>query len=109
MLDLGDGYHSTTGIFNAPIQGIYLFSVSLGTWCNDKANFNAVIVKNGNWIAAITGHGGENVHQLNQGSVTVAMQLDVGDQVWVKNAHTNDAAIAGWGFSTFTGILIKAM
>ncbi|XP_053403061.1 caprin-2-like [Mercenaria mercenaria] len=76
-LNLDGGYNSNTGIFTAPIGGLYLFSVSIVSGVDPKPLFYVGLVKNGAWLASACGHGGSG--KQDQGSVTVAMQLNAGD------------------------------
>ncbi|XP_045181237.2 uncharacterized protein LOC123540350 [Mercenaria mercenaria] len=106
-LNLGGGYHNQHGLFIAPKSGLYIFSTSLLSYVNAKAEFDASIVKNGNILASAFGHGDSGRH--DQGSVTVVTQLNVGDEISVKNRVIADDAYWGDRYSSFMGILVIEM
>lgn len=80
-LNVGEGYHKLLGTFLAPYDGIYVFSASVMSSVNDHPEVQAAIVKNGTVLARIFGHGDNGRH--DQGSATVTIQLNTGDEVWV--------------------------
>jgi len=102
--NLGGGYHNQHGIFIAPANGVYIFSVSILSWVNDHAEFQADLKKDGVILARAFGHGDSGRH--DQGSVTVATQLQKGNEVWVSLKYPNDDSIYGARYSTFMGCLV---
>ncbi|XP_053386920.1 uncharacterized protein LOC123542592 [Mercenaria mercenaria] len=107
-LNLSGGYNRFTGIFTASKPGLYLFSLSVLSYTDPKPKFNVFIVKNGGSLAKVYGHGGSS-GKRSQGSVTVVMQLNKGDHVWARNVNVHDASIGGWGYTSFTGVLLSAI
>lgn len=107
LLNLGGGYHNQHGLFIAPKPGLYIFSTSVLSYIDAHAEFNAAIVKNGFILATAYGHGDSGRH--DQGSVTVVTQLNVGDEVSVKNINNADDSIWGSTYTTFMGILVVEM
>jgi len=69
-----------------------------------KPEVQAEIVKNGDVLGAIFAHGDSGRH--DQGALTVSVQLNATDEVWVRERYPNDGEIFGARFSTFTGFLI---
>jgi predicted acyltransferase (DUF342 family) len=63
------------------------------------------ITKNGIPLAKVYGLGSSAIAE--QGSVTVATQLNIGDEVWVKHIYPADGDIWGERFTSFTGVLIS--
>ncbi|BFZ19664.1 hypothetical protein BsWGS_22704 [Bradybaena similaris] len=103
ITNIGKGYDTTTGIFTAPLDGLYGFHIHLHTSWNSEA-----------WLALF--HNEENVvtaHGYNyQGSVSAGnfalLTLKAGDRVQVKAIITRSGV--SWEAdnrgSTFSGYLI---
>ncbi|XP_060606622.1 uncharacterized protein LOC132758931 [Ruditapes philippinarum] len=106
-LNLGGGYHHLSGIFIAPVSGIYLFCTSI--LAEHYADIDVGIVKNGIQLAgAYAVSAGQSSY--DQGSASVAVQLNVGDEVWVGNLWPANTQIHGRGMHTsFSGALIVPM
>lgn len=99
-LNLGGAYNNKTGIFVTPIQGLYIFSLSV------RALGNAThidIMKNGEEIGAAF------ADTVDQGSVTVAMQLDYGDTVHASIQRHEDVTIWGDKLTSFMGCLVMPL
>ncbi|XP_060606618.1 uncharacterized protein LOC132758928 [Ruditapes philippinarum] len=106
-LNLGGSYHQLSGIFIAPVSGIYLFCTSVLS--EYHAYIEVGIIKNGNQLAGAYAESGAQ-SSYDQGSASVAVQLNVGDEVWVENRYPADAKIHGQGLHTsFTGVLVVPM
>jgi hypothetical protein len=102
-LNIGSGYHASGGIFIAPVSGIYIFSTSV-TFNDNGDESHMIIEKNGVEIAGAYGNARNGPHE--QGSVTVVMELKVGDEVYVSNQRHNDVIAYGDNLSSFMGCLI---
>ncbi|XP_052802717.1 uncharacterized protein LOC128232946 [Mya arenaria] len=104
LLNLGGGYNSQTGEFTATMSGTYLFSTSVMCLEGQGAEMHAIIMKNGVEIGAAyaNGMGGNK----EQGSVTVAMKLAVGDQVHVQVGRHDNTGVWGDRLTSFTGVLV---
>lgn len=107
LLNLGNAYHKLHGTFIAPISGIYVFSVSIMTSVDPYPEVQASVMKNTTELARVFGHGDNGRH--DQGSVTVTVQLDVNDEVWVELIYPADDTIYGGRFTSFTGFLLFAL
>ncbi|XP_045174208.2 cerebellin-1-like [Mercenaria mercenaria] len=106
-LNLDRDYNSVNGVFVAPRPGIYLFSTSVLTEPNCSLDVN--IVKNGTPLAGAFANT-EGKLWYDQGSVTVAAELNAGDEVWVENTWPADAKVRGHGSHTsFSGVLVMGM
>ncbi|XP_053383845.1 uncharacterized protein LOC128550026 [Mercenaria mercenaria] len=104
-LNIGGGFHNLNGVFIAPRKGIYLFATSILSEGDSSIDVN--IMKNGHTLA---GGFAQTYGQASndQGSVTAAAQLNVGDEVWVENRWLSDTKLRGHGsHSSFTGVLTQ--
>ena len=106
-LNIGGGYNHVSSVFVTPTAGLYIFSTSIMSYWNDKGEVHVAIMKNGVYVA------GAYVNDVGgppeQGSVTIALLLDVGDQVWVQHLVHNDGALYGSSLTSFMGCLIFAV
>lgn len=108
QLNVGNGYHAAHGVFIAPRAGIYLFSVSILSTTRPNQYVEVTMQKNGNRLGMAYANGSDSVNRLDQGSITLAVELDVGDEIWVQYDHPEDGVFAGYYGSSFTGILINS-
>ncbi|KAH3853730.1 cerebellin-1-like [Dreissena polymorpha] len=100
--NIGNGYHADHGLFIAPTSGIYLFSTTLLHRATIGQPLHAVITHSGVPVARIyTG-----VDIFDSGSQTVIIQVNQGEEVWVRNFDINDENIYGYLYSSFAGVLI---
>lgn len=107
-LNVGGAFQSDQGIFTAPTSGLYVFSVSIATHqSNSTHEIDAALVKNGHLYGLVIGHG-EGLRS-DQGSITITMQLEVGDEVWVEITWPQVSAVRGsrYGETTFTGFRLS--
>lgn len=116
ITSIGSGYNNLTGIFVAPMSGIYVFSCSLMDHSGEhltsgqehgSAMLHAEIVKNGTVLGRVFAHA-ETSHR-DQGSVTVVSYVNQGEQVWVRNIDNNDLGLGGELYSVFSGYLLYEM
>ncbi|KAH3853729.1 hypothetical protein DPMN_096261 [Dreissena polymorpha] len=103
--NIGNGYHADHGLFVAPTSGIYLFSTSLLHRATIGQPLHAEITHSG--VPVVRIHGDDNIY--DSGSQTVIIQVNQGEEVWVRNIDYNDENIAGSLFSSFAGVLIVPM
>lgn len=106
-LNIGNGYKGTDGVFIAPKAGIHLFSVSLLSSFKPNQYVKGSIYIIANRLCIVFAYESDSVDILDQGSLTVAAALDVGDEVLVRHDLPENGSMAGWGGSSFSGILIK--
>ncbi|KAL3871579.1 hypothetical protein ACJMK2_039570 [Sinanodonta woodiana] len=102
-INVGNGYDATTGVFHAPVPGMYviLMTVSTEYYKSDDVE----VVHNGEPLCrAVAPHD-------NWGgcSCNAVVRLKVGDAVWVRERyHRADDHIRGDYYTTFSmGLLIK--
>ncbi|KAL1277375.1 hypothetical protein QQF64_024048 [Cirrhinus molitorella] len=101
--NIGNAYNPITGIFTAPLKGVYRFSFSVyGT--NNANPSTADIMKNGQRM--VTAHAQQSQGVLNS-SNGVVLILEVGDVVyvslWTNRIIYDDSNI---NFNTFSGYLL---
>ena len=97
VMNLGNAYNGNRGTFIAPTAGVYLFATTL---CYDKRGRTwGQLVVNGGVVAKIY------VHE-EQGSHTIVVHLNRGDDVSVQNELSGDRYIFGDICSSFSGVLL---
>ncbi|XP_062420270.1 cerebellin 11 [Pungitius pungitius] len=98
----GDGYDQSTGIFTAPVGGLYFFSFS--TYGYNTHAMGALLMKNG--VSQISTYDGPTSDGSDSSSNAVALQLAAGDvvhmQLW-DNGRVYDNLN---GHTTFSGFLV---
>lgn len=105
--NIGGAYNNSTGIFIAPIHGIYLFSVSVMAPSHADAQGVMVdIMKNGVEIGAAFAEG---VGNMDQGSISVVTELLIGDEVHVSITRREDTELWGDKLTSFMGCLVTPL
>uniref|UniRef100_A0A3B4GYM6 C1q domain-containing protein n=1 Tax=Pundamilia nyererei TaxID=303518 RepID=A0A3B4GYM6_9CICH len=100
IANIGDAYNKYTGVFIAPVAGIYYFSIFYHSGRN-----GALKLYMNNHLIAMTHHDQPEKHGSKNGGNAVFLQMQTGDlvyvclgqnsQVWGSNYHT-----------TFSGYLV---
>ena len=99
VLNVGNGYNSSTGVFSAPYDGIYSFTSTIfGRLDNGTMYFK--LCKN--IVSCFARFEIKESHQVTQ---SVILELHKGDDVAVLH-HGNDDGIVGHNFTTFSGFLL---
>jgi len=115
ITNLGGGYNNQTGVFTAPVNGVYMFSCSLldhwsghnATALNGKTMLHADIVQNNRVLGRVFAHG-EDTHR-DQGANTVFTYASQGDKVFIRNIDNNNLGLGGQLYSTFSGYLMMPL
>ncbi|XP_077366891.1 complement C1q tumor necrosis factor-related protein 3-like [Festucalex cinctus] len=102
ITNVGNGYDSNTGIFTAPVRGLYfiLFNGNVG----NSGTLNAAVMKNGINMFAIYDSQGTFSSATNG----MPLILEQGDKLWVT-MWANKSVFDQSRLSTFSGYLIKSM
>ena len=106
--NIGASYDSHTGIFRAPVPGLYFISVTVASEKKGK-NVHPVLIKNGVEIGR-TFAGTHASEWPASGSVSKLTYLETNDQVYVKEIGLSGyvANVYGNSFTSFSGgLLIK--
>ncbi|KAG5261173.1 hypothetical protein AALO_G00300880 [Alosa alosa] len=80
LTNIGNAYYPATGIFVAPVRGIYYFHFCYHA-DQYKSKASIILHKNGQLVARASHHAA-NSGGTENGSNGVALQLEVGDQVY---------------------------
>uniref|UniRef100_A0A3P9D1G1 Cerebellin-2-like n=1 Tax=Maylandia zebra TaxID=106582 RepID=A0A3P9D1G1_9CICH len=100
IANIGDAYNKYTGVFIAPVTGIYYFSIFYHSGRN-----GALKLYMNNHLIAMTHHDQPEQHGSKNGGNAVFLQMQTGDQVYVCLGPNSQV----WGsnyHTTFSGYLI---
>ncbi|XP_062572619.1 uncharacterized protein LOC134234547 [Saccostrea cucullata] len=100
-LNLGSGYSSTSGIFQAPVTGVYNFQTTIHI---QRDRFEGYISLNGVPQTYLTLTGSD--HEVF-GSVSVTLRINSGDRVWLQRTDKSNSVIISRK-SLFSGFLVQA-
>ncbi|XP_057679190.1 complement C1q tumor necrosis factor-related protein 3-like [Corythoichthys intestinalis] len=102
ITNVGNGYDANTGIFTAPVRGLYfiLLNANVGT----SGSLNAAVIKNGENMFAIYDTKGTHSGVSNG----MPLVLEAGDKLWVT-LWANQCVFDQSRLTTFSGFLIKSM
>jgi hypothetical protein len=101
----GSGYDTSTGIFTAPVGGLYQFVVNYCTWV--KQHSALALVLSGNVIARSNNYDAKN---SACSSFSAVMRVKLTEQIWVKCLYGYSGYALnkdGWRMNSFSGILIN--
>ncbi|KAK3587264.1 hypothetical protein CHS0354_034408 [Potamilus streckersoni] len=102
-LNVGNGYDRNSGIFRAPVAGLYLVLMTISSGGFHTPDVE--IVKNGSPLCRVV------VYTFNTATVgspcNVLVDLDVGDEVWARDVLLKEGVgIRGQYYSTFSMTLV---
>jgi len=105
--NIGNGYDNTTGVFTAPVTGVYSFFLTAMA-VNDKNQSHLLldIEKEGGVVLDRIYAWGGAVYD-DQGTTQITTYLNEGERVWVR--QVDGVTIRGSFWTLFTGYLIQAM
>ncbi|XP_045165028.2 heavy metal-binding protein HIP-like isoform X2 [Mercenaria mercenaria] len=107
-LNLGNAFHPFHGIFTAPCDGTYLFSITIG-----NSNKPGVVHLKKNNITIEYAWAGHNAG-WDMGGVSTVARLNAGDDVWVEGRGIINGANSSDGIgvvkhTAFSGTLLHAL
>ena len=102
--NFGNVYDPILGVFTCPKYGLYFFTFTIMAQIGKEMDINLVL--NGSPIAYTTAGSPPTI--FGTGSKSVIVPLHQGDKVWL-GYRNSDHSIAGGGYSTLTGFIIKEM
>ena len=94
----GDAYDSKTGIFRAPVKGLYYFHC---TFLSVGTKLHLILMKNNNRLTY-----GHSQKDRDAGSMTGTLALEMGDKVFIQHYPTGSEVLHD-SYSSFTGYLIS--
>ena len=101
ILNVGNGYNPSTGVFTPPVAGTYVFYVTAVEYI--KQFLNVDIVLNSVSKVRTMGH---NDAAYKTGTNMVILNLQKGDSVWVRYASGKGYYTSSVPIATFTGLLV---
>ncbi|KAH3716075.1 hypothetical protein DPMN_058791 [Dreissena polymorpha] len=105
VLNEGGGFHPQHGLFIAPARGIYFFTATVLHPPQANIYLHAAITHNGQDVALL--HSAANI--WDQGTQTVILKIEPGDEIWVRNVHYGGEIVNGWSYTTFSSNLVNAL
>ena len=109
-LNAGDGYDSTLKVFNCPVSGYYLFSVTLSSADDGYDNYGRIdgkiVVASSTQVKAIATHHKD----ITQGTTLGIYRCEINQQVYILAGtdELNTEGVYGGEHSAFSGFLISA-
>ena len=103
LLNEGGGYDKNTGVFTAPVGGLYQFSVHI---CNQPGHYMVVAIVHEDTNIAITTEYENNSNSCN--SVMVPLIMKKGGRVHIKSTyeHSKLNTYIAHRWPSFTGVLL---
>ncbi|XP_033992978.1 complement C1q tumor necrosis factor-related protein 6-like isoform X2 [Trematomus bernacchii] len=98
-------YNPGTGIFTAPVKGVYYFSFSGHTYSSKPMGLG--LMKNREQMVIVYNHAAGNRHETATNGLT--LQLEVGDQVYMKLWKNTWVHDNGNTHCTFIGFLLFSL
>ncbi|XP_076112102.1 complement C1q-like protein 4 [Mytilus galloprovincialis] len=95
----GDAYDSKTGIFRAPVKGLYYFDC---TFLSFGTQLHLILMKNNNRLTY-----GHSFSNRDAGSMSGTLELEIGDKVFIQ--HYPKSQVLQDDYSSFTGYMISTL
>lgn len=104
IFNTGGGYNPTTGMFTAPVDGHYVFFVSVQSYYTKDIRVD--IVLNGESKVRTMAYDSGDNEQYETGVNLVVLRLNQGDKVWVKRYTGTGYHSESVPITTFSGFLL---
>nr|XP_021323416.1 uncharacterized protein LOC100007164 isoform X1 [Danio rerio]XP_021326942.1 uncharacterized protein LOC100007164 isoform X1 [Danio rerio] len=104
--NIGNAYNTTTGIFSAPVKGVYFFNLVLFT--HDALSAGVKLLKNDDHVVGVTDNP-PTEDKEDTASNSVSLLLEEGDQISVKLIAHRRIYTDGFRRNTFSGHLLFTM
>ncbi|XP_056334814.1 cerebellin 14 [Danio aesculapii] len=104
--NIGNAYNTTTGIFTAPVKGVYFFNLVLFT--HDALSAGVKLLKNDDHVVGVTDNPPTGDKE-DTASNSVSLLLEEGDQISVKLMEHRRIYTDGFKRNTFSGHLLFTM
>ena len=101
IVNVGNGYNPSTGVFTSPVAGTYVFYVTTVEYSTQGLYVD--IVLNSVSKVRMIGHGSAG---FQTGTNMVVLNLNKGDSVWVRHAYGRGYYSESTPETTFSGFLI---
>ena len=101
ILNVGNGYNPSTGVFTSPVAGTYVFYVTAVEYL--KQHLQVEIVLNSVSKVRTLSYSDAN---YQTGTNMAVLNLQKGDSVWVRHIYGNGFWTESVPITTFTGFLI---
>ncbi|CAL8373763.1 unnamed protein product [Boreogadus saida] len=102
--NMGKGYNPATGIFTAPVSGMYYFSYTMYNDVAPTPKAFMSLMKNGQRIVSTWDTKGDDSN--DSATNAAVLQLKAGDQVYTILYETHQIYDDGANYNTFSGFLL---
>ncbi|XP_036375404.1 complement C1q-like protein 2 [Megalops cyprinoides] len=104
ITNIGNHYSPATGIFTAPVRGVYYFRFTAFGF-GSHLRIGSMLYKNGQRIVYVSDSQGSG-EQDDYSSNAAVLQLEVGDQVYMRLPSNNKVYDDTFNHCTFSGFLL---
>ncbi|XP_045199029.2 complement C1q-like protein 4 [Mercenaria mercenaria] len=104
--NVGNGYNSRDGIFDVPVTGVYVFTVTLVQYPNE--NIQAEVIVDGVVKGFIFVDYQQN-HEIDQASTSIVVHVNAGNHVFIRRGTNSACYVASetnYARTTFGGWLL---
>ena len=99
IFSVGGGYDNLSGIFTAPVSGLYLFMATAKPWAFSLPS-HLILMHEGQWVAYIDAEG------RSVSACHAVIKVAAGEKVLLQTYHANNTFDCQWATS-FSGLLVQ--